>query len=75
MAEQATESSLMKKYYYKLNSNKKKGKVGDFTYFKGKVSEIPYIRAEKKHRKNMNSDGERPHQSWAKESMSTFMAT
>ena len=28
IAEQTVESELMKKYYFKLNSNKKKGKIG-----------------------------------------------
>lgn len=28
----------MKKYYYKLNSNKKKGKYGNFCHLKGNIA-------------------------------------
>jgi hypothetical protein len=30
----------MKKYYYGLNSNKKKGKIGDFNHVKNKMTEV-----------------------------------
>jgi len=30
----------MKKYYYKVTSNKKKGKIGDFNHFKLSLSDI-----------------------------------
>jgi len=30
----------MKKYYYNLNSNKIKGKIGDFTHIKSKLGDV-----------------------------------
>ena len=30
----------MKKYYYKVTSNKKKGKIGDFNHFKLTLSDV-----------------------------------
>lgn len=40
LAEQITEAELMKKYYFTLNSKKKKGKIGDFNHLKHRVSSV-----------------------------------
>ena len=39
MAGNAIESQLRKKHYYKLSSNQKKGKIGEFNHVKSKVGE------------------------------------
>lgn len=60
MAEQSTEVELMKKHYFGLNSNKKKGKIGDFNHRKSRVGEA-YIKGHKKEKRYMNQQGSMPH--------------
>ncbi len=57
LAEQSTESELMKKYYFGLNSNKKKGKIGDFTHIKNRMGDA-YRKAkgQKKERKSIHTE-------------------
>jgi hypothetical protein len=49
----------MKKYYYKLNSNKKKGKYGDFSYIKSNMAEYSRsskVNNPKREQQSMQSD-------------------
>lgn len=40
LAEQITEAELMKKYYFTLNSKKKKGKIGAFNHIKHRIGNV-----------------------------------
>lgn len=48
-----TEAQLMKKYYFTLNSKKKKGKIGDFNHLKHRVTNT-YVNS-KPHKKDKKS--------------------